>query len=1126
MRPDFASMTLLHVLAAAAILFCARAQAQITIGPGPKIGTDKRGTEWFQEFQDWNSGDLRALDQNNDHHLFSTDVFNSDSSRDLVAFYHRVEGENVFFRVDLFDIGFNHQDWAVDVYVAIDCAAGGQKWLPDFSDTRLQDGKGWEICVGVYNSTAGSIYDSTFANIAADNFLGAYWHGELDAVEFGIRKSVLTAAGWDGASPLRFWVFTARDGTEGGDGELAGSDLIDCMGGVLTRQSPGDSNVGILSGDGIASNSSTSRAKYAAIAHANQSVATVGGTQGHIFKPRADLDLYPGFIRTVDTHEMLGVPLNMHLSGSLLSSLLWAEQNPADPDFPDRDGPTFVERLKTFAASGTGSVIGGVYAEHIMPYFEGAPNRASIRAFNDLAQHIFGLDANAMKVMHVPERVMPLRPAPFQDILAGGYAATYLDEVTHLHWWFYPNEQNNPGWDDANYGRWAGGGGNDEEPYHHKLHKIHGVLTFLINDREDQSKFGNDDGGMMRDTRYTLLQKALHPDSSQITIVFDDWEAFAGNSFASSTPNNNADQWHRTIRWAANKPWIDIKNLKEVVEWAQADSTWVVEPVVTEDKPSQTYEWLKRASEHSYDNWYYGSDLEESFFDRRPMVWPDGGVPASIKKYGDMNTPGTLVRDSWDKLAAMPDGQLRRLAEWTYSAMIYETAWHDEDANPDQYQSRNYQTTFNRTDSGITSSEDTTFDPISYWALRLHGHIRKVGIMADAAQWVSAIQSGLQTAQTVAEAKDVDDDTHDEYLLKNDRVYLCFERFGARLVYAFVYDPNLRDARQVIGVPVSNPAEEHDGEGADNNRCSGFKDRYASGGAGNSYVDMDYANTAPVNGGNHWEFRSGDGKITKRLTLPAGRDVVTARYTLDPSVGTLYLRHGLGPNQIDLLFNGAKNLAARGDDFYYGLSNSQGGEVYAVRGNASRLLSGDLPGAGWRSRELPLAEQVEIENTAPVFTTSLAFSQNSATDIDGDGLPNAAEGAFGGNFENPDTDGDGMTDGFEAEYHLTVDANDAGGDSDNDGHTNLQEFAAGTDPGDAASRLRVGSANYNPATREITLDWPSVAGRVYRIEHKAALGDATWSEVATHAATAASSSKSIGAPANAAQGFYRITTRP
>jgi len=1105
------------------VLLLPSLHAQITIGPGPKIGTDKRGTDWFQEFQDWNSGDLRALDQNNDHYLFSGDEFNSDTSRDLVAFYHRVEGDNVFFRVDFFDIGLNHQDWAVDVNVAIDCADGGERWLPDFSDTQLQEGKGWEICVGVYNSTAAKISNKTFTDITTGNFLGSYWHSELDALEFGIKKSVLTNAGWNGTSPLRFWVFTTRDGTDSGAGELTGSDLVDWIGGTLTRLA--GNGTGILAGDGIASTASTSRAKYAAIAHANQSVATVGGTAGHIFKPRAELDLFPGFVRAIDTHEMLGVPLNMHLSGSLLSSLLWAEQNPTDLDFPQRDGPTFVNRLKSFAASGTGSVIGGVYAEHIMPYFEGAPNRASIRAFNDLAQHIFGLDAAAMKVMHVPERVMPLRAAPFQDILAGGYAATYLDEVTHLHWWFYPNEQNNPGWDTANFGRWAGGGGNDEEPYHHKLHKIHGVLAFMINDREDQSKFGNDDGGMMRDTRYTLLQKALHADSSQITIVFDDWEAFAGNSFASSTPNNNADQWHRTIRWAANKPWIDIKNLKEVTAWAQSDPSWVVEPVITQDKPSETYEWLKRASEHSYDHWYYGSELEESFFDRKPMVWPNGGVPAGIKKYGDMLTPGTLVRDSWDKVAAMPEGQLRRLAEWTYSAMIYETAWHDEDANPDQYQSRNYQTTFNRTDSGITSSEDTIYDPISYWALRLHGHIRKVGIMADAAQWVAAIKSGLQTSQTLAEAKDVDDDTHDEYILKNNRVYLCFERFGARLVYAFVYDPNLQDARQVIGVPVSNPAEEHDGEGADNNRCSGFKDRYASGAGDNRYVDMDYANTAPANGGDHWEFRSEDGKITKRLTLAAGRDVATARYTLDPSVGTLYLRHGLGPNQIDLLFNGAKNLSRRSDSFHSGLSNSQGGEVYAVRGKNSRILSGNLPGAGYANRELPLAEQVEIENTAPSFTTSLAFSLASAEDLDGDGLANTAEATSGGDFENPDTDGDGMPDGFEATHHLLVDSNDASLDPDADGQSNLAEFLAGTDPKDAGSLLKISSAAFAPSTRQLTIEWPSVPGRLYRIEHKANLTDTTWNEIATHTANSSNSSLTLSALANHTRGFYRISTR-
>lgn len=1121
--------------------FASVALADITIGPGPSIGTDRRGTVWFEEFQDWSASDLRALDRNSDHHLFSADVFNSDTSRDLVAFYHRVEGDNVYFRVDLFDLGLNHQDWAVDIYVAIDCAAGGQIWLPDYNDTRLSDGKGWEICVGIYSGTAGSIYNANFTNIAGNgNYLGSYWRSDLDAVEFGIKKSVLTAAGWDGNSPLRFWVLTTRDGTNGGDGELPGSDLIDFMAGAngaLVRQSAGAPNIGILSGDGILSTASTGRAKYAAIAHANQSVATVTGTQDHIYKPRADLNLFPGFIRTIETHEMLGVPLNMHLSGSLLSSLLWAEQDPADPTFPDRDGPTFVNRLKSFHRSGVGSVVGGVYAEHIMPYFEGEVNRASIRAFNELAQNVFGLGPEDMKVMHIPERVFhtdtgwskanpagPLKGQPFGDILAGGYAAAYLDEVTHLHWWFYPNEQNNPGWDEGNFGRWAGGGGNDEEPYHHKVHQIHGVLTFMINDREDQSKFGNDDGGMMRDTRYTLLDKALSPDSSQITLVFDDWEAFAGNSFASSTPNNNADQWHATIRWAANKPWIHVVNLKDVVTWAQADPSWVINQGEPDGKTTQTYEWLKRASEHSYDNWYYGSDLEESFFDRVPMVMPDGNRPSLMKKYGDMNTPGTLIRDSWDRVASMPGGSLRKLAEWTYSAMIYETAWHDEDANPDLYQSRNYQVTFNRNDSGVLSLEDTTYDPVSYWALRLHGHVRKVGIMADAAAWEQQVRSGTQTDRTIVEAKDVDDDTQAEYILRNNRVYLCFERWGGRLVYAFTYDPATQTAAQVIGVPVSNPSEEHEGEGADNNRCSAFKDRYTTGFDDHRHVDMDYAATAPILGADFLEFRSADGAITKRLQLPRGRDVVRADYVLAPGVGTLYLRHGLGPNQMDLLLNGVANLSVESDSFYYGLRNAAGGAVYAVLGRNAARSSGSLPGAGYRNRQLPLAEQVEISNQSgrTTFATSLAFSKASAEDIDGDGLPNAAEATNGADFDNPDTDADGMSDGFEVTHGFAPDdPQDAARDTDADGQNNVLEFVAGTDPRSAASVLRVLSTVVNREKNEVSLTWSSVPGRLYTVQHKASLGDQDWKNAGTHTATGATSSLTVAADLGG-RGFYRV----
>jgi hypothetical protein len=108
-----------------------------------------------------------------------------------------------------------------------------------------------------------------------------------------------------------------------------------------------------------------------------------------------------------------------------------------------------------------------------------------------------------------------------------------------------------------------------------------------------------------------LLQKARSADSSQLTLVFDDWEALRRQLVRVPTPNNNADQWDRTIRWAANHPWIELVNLKDVLGWAQADPNWVVDHGYVYDKSSQTYEWLKRASEQDYDHWYYGSGQEE-----------------------------------------------------------------------------------------------------------------------------------------------------------------------------------------------------------------------------------------------------------------------------------------------------------------------------------------------------------------------------------------------------------------------------------------------------------------------------------------------------------------------------------
>jgi hypothetical protein len=982
-----------RVVTALATLTCATTAPAITIGQGPVIGTDTAGNTYYQEFQDWTAADLRALDPAGP--LSGRYNFNDgyDDSRDLVAFYSHSDPDpngNYYFRVDLYDLLLGAENGNLDIYVAIDTGsttAPETQWMPDYMDVQVDPAHQWQLCVALYDSTNFSLYKGDWTKLDGSNFVGAYYNSQLDAVEFGIRKAALYAAGWNGTNTLYFTVATTKDGTNNGAGEIctsgygpgcgdtSKSDVADCF-----KDKDRGFSDGVINGV-IASTDTAGRAKYASIAHGNQSVNKASDINWHIYDPSNSYKT--GFVRTLDTHEIFRVPLNIHMSGSLITAALWAAQpdGASDPS----DGPSFIARIKRLIDPNQTpvpcSLIGGVEAEHIMPYFEGTVNQTSMARFEEKCQQVFGLGAAQMKVMHVPERVIrsystgfsPLNGFTFSDILAGGYSATVLDEVTHYHWWF-----------DSADTQWSGEGGTEDKPAEHKIHKINGVYCFLINDREDQAKFGNYDGGMIMDARYTLLDKAMQSDQAQITVVFDDWEALAGKSFnpASGLPeaNNNQMQYQTNIRWMANHPWIEIVNLKDVLDRAtntgnsQYNPNWVVDHGTQSSLSMQTYEWLKHACEGSYDFWYYNQangqpGNEQTFYSLVPVLSgnqgdyrsrglsissdaqanaADGPKLPSGKRLGDMNSAGTIIRDAWDDLASAPDNTLRKLGEYMYSTMIFETAWHEED-NGD-YHSHNFQNPF--------TNPDTSWDGLTHWNLQLINHVRDVGFLSYAARWAHDVATNAQGATTVVTSGDWDQDGQAEYAIKNNKVLAIFEARGGRMIYAFHYHPSAGPIC-IIGVPTANPSaageEEYSGQQA--NRCSALKDVNSG-----TYVDDIYSVQMNTPDTKSIRFTSSDGKITKTVRLLDN----TARFdvTYNQSLGSaLYVRIGTSPNNLDLLASGRKHLSTASAPNYYGVVNSAGGAVYVTLDNGASYNPTPMF-AGYQNRNLALTEEIEVSGNA------------------------------------------------------------------------------------------------------------------------------------------------------------------
>ncbi len=879
----------------------------ITIGRGPSIGWSG-GEEYFEELQDWVADDVRSLDYFDDGRALHD---GQDRSRDIVAFYSRRTADTLFLRLDFLDLALGAERGGLNCGILIDFQTGGQRHLPSF--VRETTAHPWELAVLVRDADEFVIYDAQWNTVASPRSnawvsKGAYFRSDLDAVETGIDLQALRWKGWDGRSPLRFQVYTWKDGTDEVNDAVAEADLFD---GALDEQ--------------IAETDRGSTAKYSVILHGNQSISSADHVADLIRNHRIQTPSGrpTGYHRALETHSVFDVKVNIHVSGSLAATLEWA-QHP-DPAF---DGPSFNRWIGAFLDAdpdnGDGALIGGTYSEHIMPYFEhSGVNESSARLKEETLRRVYG-QPSPPSVFWTPERV--IRAETFADIRSAGYGWTVVDQFNHLWQWY--------GRDDA-----LGNNG-------FKINRINGVDCFIINDEPDQKKFGTTDGGTFIDTRYLLLGKAFDPDQEQLVLVFDDWEAFSGRSFTSfGTGSDNPDNYDAHIRWLGNHPWVQVVTLEEVASWG-----WTpVDRGQRSDLGLETYHWLQHAVERSYDSWYFGSPQEEGFRDLIPTL--RRGQNAS-KIFGDVWTPGTLLRDVWDDVRGAPAGNLKTLAEMTYASMVFETAWHDEDRN--NYHPR---TGDQRNDY---LDPDTTYDRIAGWAIGLHNHVKDAAIVARAAHWAA----GSPARATRAYALDVDHDGEREHVIENDRVYAVFENDGGRLIAMFARELATGEAFSVIGALPVNPGDSREAEwegdrNGSQRRVSGLKDWWSTGRSTSGYVNDIYSVTTASGG---LRFTSSDGRIRKTITLAAGSSRLEARYETDPSVGRLYVRSGLSPHITELAMSGQQSLRATRSGNRYELASDHGvrvGIAVEVHGSGASLHDHPDDGSAASPRTVALTHQVE-----------------------------------------------------------------------------------------------------------------------------------------------------------------------
>jgi hypothetical protein len=371
----------------------------------------------------------------------------------------------------------------------------------------------------------------------------------------------------------------------------------------------------------------------AVVHHANQYLITTGyDNREGIEAIAGSEESKSGFTYILRLHERAGIPMNLHLSGTLIEALAWYE-------------PKLLEYVKELAQAGLLELVGSSYGQNIMRFFCPDYNRKQLNEELLLFERHLGIDAREVKVFWPPERVWETRAmAPLlrdARLRNGGYEYVILDDRLLLR-----RDQDRALYDETN----------QFDPELYSIHEIKdgiGLLAFPIATRLRRSipPAKEDDWKQVQSELEGLLVQASGKyEGALVALYADDMEKVAG---VGEWGGDGPQRYRDFLDWLSSSSWIKPVRLTEHARQADVCTKRHIE--------LGTFQELANDFDagEGYERWYLAPDWAPY---RGYFTWADGKVKE-------------LAADG-------ADASLIELAEKQLLVANWETAWHTPSAGP------------------------------------------------------------------------------------------------------------------------------------------------------------------------------------------------------------------------------------------------------------------------------------------------------------------------------------------------------------------------------------------------------------------------------------------------------------